>query len=321
MRLCKRKFFASIFIAVIPLLFFEKTNAQEISAALKPDSTHILIGDFLSARLIVKFPDDSKVMIAPVADTVGRMELVKQSKIDTSKSDGNTVFTQIFTVSAYDSGNFRLGPLKLFFTDKNGKVDTLFTDAPLISVNTIPVDTTKAIKPIKAPLSVPYSWQEFIPYIIGGIALIAAIIVAIYFLKRRKKKPKISKERPRPKDPPHVWAKKELKKLEEEKLWQKDEVKQYYSRLTDILRLYLEYRFNWFALESTTEQIRDEITEYDIPEEGKEKLLGILQSADLVKFAKMLPLPDENDLAMKNAFAFVEITEQKEVLKAEVINK
>ena len=76
--------------------------------------------------------------------------------------------------------------------------------------------------------------------------------------------------------------------------------------------MYLEYRYNWFALESTTEEINEEIKSYAIPIDAKENLLMILQQADLVKFAKMTPLPDVNTKAMSNAYRFIDLTEERE---------
>lgn len=310
------------FVAAVLLFpFISSALAQEISVELRPDSTHILIGDFLRATLQVKFPASEKVILLPVRDTLGEMDMVKASGVDTSKSAETITLTQTYTVSAYDSGNFRLGPQRIFFTGKDGETDTLLTDVVMISVSTVPVDTTRAIKPIKQPLQVPYTWQEFAPYILLALLLIAAMAILIYYIrKRRQRKPAVI-ERPKPKDPPHIWARKELKKLEDEKLWQRDEVKQYYSRLTDILRMYLEYRYSWFALESTTEQISEEIRMYNIPTEAANKLLAILKGGDMVKFARRLPLPDENDWAIKRAFEFVEMTEQKEIIKEENTGK
>lgn len=300
----------AILFGLIGLTSFAR--AQEVSVTLVPDSTHILIGDFLNVELRAEFPADVSVVWPSVADTLGEMELVRASKIDTATSEGGTVLTQSLIVSAYDSGTYRLGPVSVVFTDKSGISDTVISASGLISVETIPVDTTQAIKPIKQPLPVPYSWREFAPYLIGAAVLMAAVAGLIYYLRRRKKKAPPSPERPKPRDPAHIWAKNELRKLEEEKLWQKDEVKQYYSRLTDILRLYLEYRYGWMALESTTEQIADEISQFEMAKEEKDKLLGILRRADMVKFAKRLPMPDENDLMMSLAVEFVERTGKPE---------
>jgi len=254
----------------------------------------------------------------PLADTIGRMEVVKISKIDTSISGDSKTLIQTYLVSAYDSGKYRAGPQKIFYKNKSGIVDSILSDSILVSVTTLPVDTTKAFKPIKAPLSVPYSWVEFLPYILGAVVLIAVSTLVIFYLSGRKKKKAAIKERPRPKDPSHVWARRELKKLEDEKLWQKDEIKLYYSRLTDILRMYLEYRYNWLALESTTEEITDEMGFYDVPDDAKKNLLAILNEGDLVKFAKKIPMPDTNLKVMEQAYGFIDLTEMKAEEKVSV---
>jgi hypothetical protein len=118
--------------------------------------------------------------------------------------------------------------------------------------------------------------------------------------------------RPRPKEPAHIWANKELKKLEGEKLWQSDKVKEYHSKLTDILRLYLEFRFNYYAMEATTEEIIAEVNKREISMDASAKLQETLRLADFVKFAKMNPAPDQNTKSMQSALDFVEMTKQLE---------
>lgn len=302
------------------LSFFSEAGAQDVTATLKADSNHIVIGDFLKVRLSVKFPKEFTVVMPSAVDSVGSMEVVKSSKIDTAISGNFKTLSQTYTLSAYDSGKYHAGPQKIIFTNKSGIIDSVFTDSVWVAVTTLPVDTAKAFKPIKKPVDIPYTLSEFFPYIIGGIALAAIIVAIVYYIRMRKKrKPKVV-ERPKPKEPAHVWARKELKKLEEEKLWQKDEIKHYYSRLTEILRLYLEYRYGWFALESTTEEITDEISSYEVNDEAKRKLLAILNEADLVKFAKKIPMPDTNLKVLEMAFHFIDLTEQKELKPIEKIN-
>ena len=202
------------------LVFFssEKSAAQNISATLKADSTHIVIGDFLNVKLTVKYPKETNVTMPSVFDTVGNMELVKSSKIDTTISGDTKTVTQIFIVSAYDSGNFHVGPLMILSKNKSGAIDTILSDYVFVSVSTVAVDTSKPIKPIKAPIDVPYSWKEFIPYIVGGIVLLLLIVVLSFYYMRRIKKNPVIIERPKPKDQAHIWARKELKILEEENI-------------------------------------------------------------------------------------------------------
>ena len=283
-----------------------------VSATLKADSDHILIGDHLKVGIAIRHPKNVKILMPVVKDSLGNMDFISASKIDTIQEATDEVLSQYYVVSGYDSAILHAGPVTVFFHNPSGALDSVVSNEIPVSVRTVPVDTTRPFKPIKAPLNVPYSWREFIPYIIGAILLIILIAALfVLYLRYEKRKPVVV-ARPMPKDPPHIWARKELQKLESEKLWQKDQVKLYYSRLTDILRLYLEYRFKWLALESTTEEIEADIANYNMKDKAKDNLLQILRTADLVKFAKMLPGPEANIKAMESAGKFIDFTEPKE---------
>ena len=285
--------------------------SAQVSATLRADSSQIQIGDPLNIRLTLKYPNNTTIPFPVITDTLGNLEIISVGKIDTTAESNTKILSQLYTVSAYDSGEFHAGPVKIYFKNSVGEIDSILSNDIPVLVNTLDVDTTKPFKAIKAPLSVPYTWQEFIYYIIAGILLLILIAAGIFFWKKYKKQKPVEVARPKPKDPAHIWARNELKKLEEEKLWQSNEVKIYYSRLTDILRLYLEYRYNWLALESTTEEIESEMPNYNLKEKAKENLLSILRTADLVKFAKMIPLPDANIRAMESAYKFIDFTEPR----------
>jgi hypothetical protein len=300
-----------LIFAFLYLLFVQSSFAQSISATLKVDSTHILIGDHLNVTLTLKHSRGLQITMPATGDTLGNMDVINV-KSDTGNAGNELLISRTYTVSAFDSGTYHAGPVMVFLKYATGDLDTLYSNQLPIQVTTVPVDTTKAIKPIKAPLEVPYSWKEFIPYMAAGALLLLSIaVIIILWLKFRKKKP-VPVVKPKPKEPAHIWARAELKKLEEEKLWQKDEVKLYYSKLTDILRQYLEYRYNWQALESTTEEIEVDLPRYNLKEKAKDNLLEILRTADLVKFAKLLPLPDVNIRMMDSAYKFIDFTELKE---------
>lgn len=291
--------------------------SAQVSAELKADSNHILIGDYLNVQLTVKHPKGIDVRMPMPYGVLGEMELVEDPVVDSVEKDGSLTTTKKYIVSAYDSGTYLAGPVKLFFNTASGAADSFISNSITVTVTTLPVDTTKPVKPIKAPMEVAWSWMEFIYYIIAALLLLILGGIA-FFMWRKKHQPKpVVVERPKPKDPAHVWAKRELRKLEEEKLWQKDETKQYYSRLTDILRMYLEYRYEWYALESTTEEIAAEIDKYDINDVAKKLLLDTLRTADLVKFAKMQTPADVSAKALENVKDFVEVTASTETKPAE----
>ncbi|MBL7778613.1 MAG: hypothetical protein JNK66_10040 [Chitinophagales bacterium] len=301
-----------IFLLWIVFGMLQSAFAQKFSASLSIDTNQIEIGDWVTAHVEFKVPKfkgaEKKYQIVELGQQV---ELVRTlpEKIDTYPN--LAVYHQRFVVSAYDSGVFQVGPFMVTLNDGR-KNDTAITNYLPLYVSTVPVDTTQAIKPINTILDVPYVWKEFVYWYAAG-AVLLALLIALYFLWKwyTKKKPEEGK-RPPLKVPLYVWVRGELKKLEEEKLWQKDEVKQYYSRLTDIVRMYLEYRYNWNAMEATTEEIALQVGKYDVNDIAKDLLLGILRNADLVKFAKVKPAPDTNMLCIKNAYDFVEMTKPAE---------
>ena len=106
-----------------------------------------------------------------------------------------------------------------------------------------------------------------------------------------------------------------MAKLKAEKLWQQGQVKTYQSRLTHIIREYLENRYNIPALESTTDEILHYLKKVDFDNQWKDKLQNILQIADLVKFAKAKPPVDFHDQVLKEAEDFVIATKVQPVLE------
>ncbi|MDW8274011.1 MAG: hypothetical protein RMJ53_07275 [Chitinophagales bacterium] len=307
-----------IFLSFLVIVSFHSHG--QVKATLLPDSTNIRIGEHLGVNLKVSFPKDVNVILPSFKDSLGTLEIVRIEKRDTS-SVGNIIsVAQKIIVSAYDSGMYRVGPQNILVLN-NGKTDTISTDEFFVEVATVEVDTTQNFKPIKAPIEVPPDWKTYAMYALLALILIALGVLA-WWLFKKYYKPQSKQEDPINRMKlAHVWALKELQKLEQEKLWQKDEVKQYYSRLTDIFRKYLEYRYNILALESTTEEIEQMLVRDDVPEKYKNEAINILKLSDLVKFAKMIPLPDQNKNAMEGIREFIKTTAWKEIPNAEQENK
>ena len=89
-------------------------------------------------------------------------------------------------------------------------------------------------------------------------------------------------------------------------------MKEYYSSISDALRLYIEERFNVNALESTTDEIMKAFRTQVVDKQSKEKLEQALTLSDLVKFAKLTPIEDEHKFTLQNAFDFVNGTKREE---------
>jgi hypothetical protein len=170
---------------------------------------------------------------------------------------------------------------------------------------------------IKGIEKVPFTFAEIMRYvlIILGILLIIAIIAYI-IIRIKQNKPIIPVFKPA--EPAHVIAFRELEKLKNEKLWQQGQFKQYYTRLTDIIRQYIENRYNVFAMESTSEEIVSDLKKLEIENKKVlENLAQMLEISDLVKFAKAEPLPEENENSWKYSNDFVLNT----MIKQEEINQ
>jgi hypothetical protein len=122
----------------------------------------------------------------------------------------------------------------------------------------------------------------------------------------------------KPKEPAHVVALRALERIKNEKLWQKGQVKLFYSQLTDTLRVYMEERFSFPAMEQTSPEILKSLKGVDLTDDKLlTKMQKILETADLAKFARYEPLPDENDLCLISALFFVNQTKAEEIKSPE----
>ena len=287
------------------LSIYAQTN---FSARL--DTNRIRIGEQTKIILSATVAQGNSVYFPVFKDTINeKIELIKVSKIDTAINDGFLTLSQQLIITSFDSGYWAIKPFVFLLNKDSSK--TFETEALLLTVNTVDVDTTKAIKPIKQPLDVPWHFKEFLPYIFGGIILVAIIIAAIYFIRKRKKKMP-EKIVAAPLIPAHEKALKKLKEIEEQKLWQNNMIKEYYSGISETLREYIEDRFKIKALEQTTDQTKKSFRHVTVmDQEIKNKLFSILELADMVKFAKEIPIQQEHEMSMNNAVEFVTITVEK----------
>lgn len=300
----------------IIILYNSNAFAQNLTVSVKSDTNKVLIGDQIKINLTVNSDEKTKIYLPVIPDTIGKIEVISRSNIDTVISDKNFTLNQNYIVTSFDSGSFVFPSLTVLY-EKKGQT-TLYpiqSDSLILNFNTIPVDTSQAIKDIKPPLEEPYTLADFIEYILIGLGVIVVTILVIYLLKRRKKKEKIVQDYD-PKVPPYLIALEDLKKLENEKLWQKGQIKKYYTLLTEIVRLYLERQFKIPALEMTSDEILQSLKSYKNPENKQinfdDDIINLLRTvfniADMVKFAKYQSLPDENDLCMKNSVEIVKIS-------------
>ena len=290
-------------------------RAQQIKPGAELDKEHILIGQQAHLVLSVGYPKDQQAPVIgwpTVADTItGKIDVVAAGVIDTLLADPNdpglSRQTRTLTITSWDSGYWAVPP---FVFTING--DTMETRAMLLTVNTVEVDTAAAIKDIKEIYEVPYGWTDWLrenwPWVAGGAAATAVVAAVVIMLIRRARRPKKAVIAAEPEKPLHVRTLLALEEVDKKKLWQQGLVKEHHSAVTDILRGYIEERFQVPALESTTDDLLSILRMSSMGAGQREQLANLLRMADMVKFAKWTPLPTENEQLLAGAIKLVQQT-------------
>ena len=290
-------------------------NGQEVKLRTALEHDSIWLGDQIKLLIVVEQTAGTKIEFPHLPDSLQKVEILKRSKIDTSKLDGTRIqLKQTYLVTCFDSGAHYIPPF--YFKIKNGEhIDSLRSNTVVLFVKLPPVDLKRGPADIKKPFAAPITFKEIAPWLLAIILLAAIVFLVIYAISRRNKNRPLFQRPPKPKLPPHVIALQELDKLKNEQLWQQEKVKDYYTRLTDIVRVYIEERFLMAAMEQTTPEILTGFKNLQTQIDSKSvlELKQILELADLVKFAKLTPLPDENFSMLSNAYLFVKETTNEPV--------
>lgn len=306
---------------IFSVLAFTFAKAQtEVHAVL--DSNSIRIGAQTKLDIYMTYDASTmknmEVVWPEFEDTIKKgIEILSVTKIDTTipnKNKPNIVQQRIqLTITSFDTGAYYIAPFK-FIINKD-TANPLFTEPLHLIVNTVVTDTALAkTKDIKPPYDEPFDWRWYLPYVYIGLAILAAIILLIFIIKKLNKKKPVEVVIEIPKIPAHISALEALEKIKSEAVWKENKTKEYYSSIADTVRLYIEERFNINALELTSDEIIKIFKSQVVDSESKGKLTQILTLSDFVKFAKQIPIEAEHALTLNNAFDFVKGTMREEPL-------
>ena len=298
---------------------FSGVNAQEVKVSAAFDSSRIYIGDQTNFTVTVDKPVSWLLSIPFFRDSLQKnIEILNGPSLDTSfLKDGRMRIKQKYLVTSFDSGFYQVPPVYAEMKSESGikRFYSDYSQLKVMRVKITPPDTASKIfdiiKPYKAPLTV----GEVLPWLLILILLCVAVWYLIRIIKklRMKKSGQVMEVNP---DPAHVIAFRQLEQLKEEKLWEKGEIKGYYTRLTEIVRIYLENRYNVYSMELTTVETLAELKKTGFREdESYRKLRTVLTGADLVKFAKFNPEPSDNELQFSYAWEFVAATKLEQDIK------
>jgi len=300
------------------LIFVCFSNAQDVTVTASVDSQSIAIGDWIHYTVEVKHPASVNVSLPSVKDTMGGFDIVQQDSLMKTEDNGVLYLRKTFVITKFDVGTHYIPPFTVRYTIVTGETLIAQSNTIPIEVRGIEVDTTQTIRDLKPPLSVPLSAEEIAMYIAIVLAIAAAGYGIYYYLKKRRKTATVEEEKI-PNIPPHVLALLQLDELEAKRLWQKGEVKAFYSEATEILRRYVERRYGILALEMTTSEVMDQLKKFSIDQKTVNDIERLLSDADLVKFAKYQPIASENEQVIPTARMIVESTKPVEQSASESV--
>lgn len=275
---------------------------------LEKDS--ILIGDQIWWTMPIEAGEGDRITLPEIPNPIiDKVEVLSPFVVDTLFIKKHIARLEArIRLTSFDSGSYALPYLPVY---RNG--DTLWFKGPLLYVNTIPVDTAGFVPyDLKAQIKYPLGARDIVPW--AGILLALGLIVwfIVYCIRRRRRRLPVF-GRLKPKEPAHITALKTFDRIKAQKLWQNNRIKLYYTLLTDALRVYFLERWGIQALEQTSGEIIEDLER----ESKKDALLtpdalslieNMLLLADMVKFAKHLPIAEENERAMEQAVRFVSAT-------------
>lgn len=265
-------------------------TAQQKQLSTSLDKTKNKIGAEFKLTLKTTV-DTSARVVFPKLKTLGALEVINSYKIDTVAQGSRHELIKKYGLTQFDSGQYKIPSIKVLINNK-----PFYSDSLRVEVNSVQVDTLRQkmydIKPIAAAPS-DYSWIW--KWLIAVSILVGLTWFFYRFIKNRQKK-KIEEEVYKT---PIEKATQLLNTLEQKQLWQKGEIKEYYSELTNIARNYIEEAIEIPAMESTTAELIEALQRASVKKkmtltpETVENLQRVLQQADLVKFAKSKPLDFE----------------------------
>ena len=258
--------------------------------------------------------NSDKIEFQPLKEShyvVPGLELLHVEKADTTQLEDNLIkVSKRLTLTSFDE---KLYPIPAFWVKVNGK--KYITNSLALKVITVDVDTLhlNQFYPPKDVQDNPFSWNDWKEMFWCSLLLVLLLVVSIYLWVRLKQnKPIIVRVKVVKHLPPHKKALIKIEQIKQDKLTVSSNQKEYYTKLTDTLRRYIEERFGFNAMEMTTSEIIEHLQK-----EGDNQMLlelkELFDTADLVKFAKYSAQINENDLNLVNAIHFIYNTKMSDM--------
>lgn len=267
-----------------------KDAGPALSASIEQDSARV--GDIIELRLNYRLPEGARLPADPKIKGIEGL-----TPLDRLAEPGQIKIR--FLVDKLDV--WKTEALSLSYIDKRGKNQVLTTDPVSLKVisNLGDRPAEAELKPIQGIIPTRPLWLKYLPWVAGLLGILLIVSVLFWWYKRRRNgKPSVI-----PQVPSHIRAKKEIKELDAQRLFEKGHAKHFYFRFSEILRRYLGSLRGFPAVELTTEEIARRIDS-----EQDRRILALLRQADLVKFADRVPAPARKEKDVKTALSYIQET-------------
>lgn len=300
--------YKKIRLVIVCLLFVVDSFAQSVIVESKLDSLEMLIGSQTKLTIKTTCDADSKVSYPIFNDTiVNGLEIIENVDADTAFiNDGKRMtISKSYIVSAYDSAFFYIPGVDINVDSKIYKSNDL-----VLKVYLMPIDSPD-VRTVKGIINPKFILSDWLGLFSSLLFLVICIILIIYFFRRfRDNKPIVRKIHVEPEKLPHEQAVISLENIKSKKLAYSENLKLFYTELTDVLRLYISSRFGFNAMEMTSSEISEKLLEF-VDKDNVRNIDQFLALSDLVKFAKYKPLLNENDANILLVIDFINKTKKE----------
>lgn len=261
-----------------------------LSIESKIDNAFFTIGDRVVYELTVRHPANMQLVNLDTNETLRDFEIKEEKSFREKEKEVVTEGKRVI-ITSFQLGEYVLPPAKISYQDAKGEKKELLSNKLFVSVESVDKSTNenkdiRGVKGVAAYMSGRMKW------FLWSIVLFAIGSFSVWFFLRRRSA-KTSSTIRIPLLPPSDEAYQALHELFESDLLKRGQCKAYFSRISEIIRRYLERRLALTALESTTTEVLKAFYSLPLDASTQELLKTILETCDFVKFAKYKPIPNE----------------------------
>jgi hypothetical protein len=300
-----------LFLLLILQFFISPLFAQEITITASTDTSDYMIGDQIQYSLKITMDKNVFIINPFFRDSLKNIDVLGINGPTLEKTENAKTVNYLCVLSRFDSAQVTIPPIKVEYRTKgDSTLKTILSNPVSFNVHRLDVNVQEDIKDIKPPVKL-FDYL-FLIYILIAFAVISILVYYFIYRKYFKKKKEEVVVKKEEKLLSHQLALKKLDELDKEQLWQKGFVKDYHSRITDIIREYFEKQFGLPSLERTTTESLNLLSKHPLGVKVLDITSQFLHNADLVKFAKFTPLDIVNHEMMTQAKQIVKRTAQLE---------